>query len=367
MDVGVIDCDVHPVLVGGVGALLPYLSERWRRRLDPRKNVDFIQALVGRAPHFKGSGVLRRDATPPTGGPPGSDPAFMVQHHLNRNHIEAVVLLSLDASRVECWTDPDEAAAIVSAFNDLHADRWLSVDRRFHYALTVAPHDPVQAAAEIRRFGGTRGVVAVWLPMIDRLLGDRYFHPIYQAAAELGLPIILHPNGTEGDYVGSPTYAGGNPPTRAERYALHGEMAMSNLTSLIFEGIFERYRELKVVFTEFGWTWVPSLVWRLDSTWKSARREMPWVRSAPSQYVLDHISFTSEPGLEVPTEAHQRQVLDMMNAERTLLFSSDYPHWDGDEPQTVFKNVTPALKARIFRDNAVGVFGERILAPQSVG
>lgn len=368
---GLVDTDMHPTLsMGGknqgaywpplpVSSLFPYLDSTWRRQLRDRSDLPFVQVNVGRATRFMDA-ILKKDATPPNGGPPGSDPTYFGPDHFDRHGIEAGILLPFDSQRVDSWTNPEEAAAVSAAFNDLMLDTWLPIDRRFHIAMGVSPHDPQLAAKEIRRFGPTPRVVSIWVPMLGQLLGHRSLFPIYEAAEEQGLAICVHPNGTEGDYVGGASFAVASPPSFAERYSLLAELAMSNLSSLIFEGVFERFPRLKVVFTEYGWTWVASSLWRLDATWKAARKSAPWVKRSPTEYVLDHVRFTTEPALEIPTEREALQVLSMMHAERILMFSSDYPHWDGDEPKSVFKSAPDDLKARIFRENAVETFGDRL-------
>jgi uncharacterized protein len=353
---GIIDCDVHPTLPT-ISAFLPYMSDMWRRRLEERGSLSLQQRIPGRAWRFTGGASnLRPDATPPGGGAPGSDPDFMLKDHFDRNQIEAGILLPIEPARVDMWTNPDEAAAIAAAGNELIKNEWLSRDPRFRLAMVVSPWDPQLAAAEIRRFGGNNQVVAVWLPIINRLIGDRFFYPIYEAAAEHQLPIMLHPTGSDGDFMGAPEYAGGLVPSRQERYNLLAQFGMSHTSSLIFEGVFERYPHLKVVMAEFGWTWVPSFMWRMDATWKAGRTSFPWLKKAPSEYVSDHIRFTTEPALEPPTEKHAAQILEWMDAGRTVLYSSDYPHWDGDEPAAVFKTASSDLKRRIFRESAIEVY-----------
>lgn len=366
MPLGIIDCDIHPTLPG-LSAFLPYMSDAWRHRLSDRAPLSLVQRLPGRAWRFTGGASnLRPDAAPPGGGAPGSDPEFMLKDHFDRNQIEVGILLPIEPARVDMWTNADEAAVIVSAGNELIKNEWLSLDERFQVAMVVSPWDPEQAAAEIRRFGRNGQVVGVWLPIINRLLGDRFFYPIYEAAAELQLPIVLHPTGSDGDYIGAPEYAGGLVPSRQERYNLLAQFGMSHTSSLIFEGVFERYPDLKVVVAEFGWTWAPTFMWRMDATWKAGRPSFPWVKKPPSEYVSDHIRFTTEPALEPPTERHAAQILEWMDASRTVLYSSDYPHWDGDEPATVFKTVSADLKRRIFRESALETYPRiKVKAPNA--
>ena len=49
-----------------------------------------------------------------------------------------------------------------------------------------------------------------------------------------------------------------------------------------------------------------------------------------------------------------------MHAEHTLLFSSDYPHWDFDDPRRALKDLPKAIHSRVFAENAIETFGERL-------
>ena len=42
----------------------------------------------------------------------------------------------------------------------------------------------------------------------------------------------------------------------------------------------------------------------------------------------------------------------MMDAEHILMFASDYPHWDFDDPKRAFPPMPAGLKRRIFCENA---------------
>jgi predicted TIM-barrel fold metal-dependent hydrolase len=366
--VRIIDSDIHPLTTDGLAAIFPYISAGWRRRLDPLSGWSSAARLGSTRP----AGGLqdarnvtpwaaRGDALPPNGGPPGSDVGFVIEHHLDgHSEIEVAVLNPIQPLWVDAFVNSEDAATVVSGFNDYFASEWLSRDDRFRLTMTVAPQDAVTAAAEIRRFGDTPGVVAVSFPIMNALLGDPRFYPIYEAAQELGLPISLHPNGNEGDWQGGASVACGQPASHTERYALLSQPAISSLVSLLFRGVFERFPRLRMIFSEYGWTWVPSMLWKMDATWKSGRQSIPWVKRSPTQTVLDQIRFTTQPAVEIPRDDYVSAVLEMFSGDRLLMFSSDYPHWDGDRPEFVFRNQPAEVAQRIFWDNAVEIYGPRL-------
>jgi predicted TIM-barrel fold metal-dependent hydrolase len=54
---------------------------------------------------------------------------------------------------------------------------------------------------------------------------------------------------------------------------------------------------------------------------------------------------------------HLRQILAMFDAGRMLMFSSDFPHWDGDTPDFAARNIPPALRARVMSETARALYG----------
>jgi hypothetical protein len=97
------------------------------------------------------------------------------------------------------------------------------------------------------------------------------------------------------------------------------------------EGVFERFPKLKVVIIEGGFAWLPALTWRLDKLFERMRSEVPHLKRRPSEYIREHIWLTTQP-MEEPKDP--RQLLDVMEwiGWDRLLFASDYPHWDFDDP-----------------------------------
>ena len=132
---------------------------------------------------------------------------------------------------------------------------------------------------------------------------------------------------------------------------------MAQVTSLVCEGVFERFPTLRVVVVEGGLSWLPQLMWRLDKNFKALRDTVPWLTRLPSDYIKDHIRLTTQPVEEPPDPDHLVQVLAMMDAERTVMFSSDYPHWDNDTPQLQFRRLDRGVRSRIMAGTAAELYG----------
>lgn len=357
MSNGVIDCDVHPLVSGGIAPLFPYLDNGWKRRLEPRKRMDpYFTESPSTPPHIAG-GTNRLDATPPSGGLPASDPAFVAEQLLDSYGIEIAVLLPFQPARLSRWGDSDEPITLTQAYNMYFVGHWLEADDRYRLAIVVAPHDPRAAAAEIRRQSDTRGVVAVWVPPFQFGLGFRYYDPIYAAAQKVGLPIMFHVGAGDDNYANVPGHA-----SSCERYALQPSTASRKLSNLIFEGAVSRFPELNFIFVAYGWTWVPAQLWLMDEAWKTGRQGSPWVAMPPSEHAVERIRFTSQPADHVPKSSYRRMILEAMQSERTLLFASDYPHLDSDYPGTAFMSIDRELQHRILRQSAIETFGDRLAA-----
>src|SRR5690606_6298765 len=122
------------------------------------------------------------------------------------------------------------------------------------------------------------------------------------------------------------------------------------------------FPKLKVAMLEGGFGWVPSLMWRMDMDWKGLRHQTPWVEKLPSEYLVDHIRFASQPMEEPEDPKDIETIIEWMHGDRTLMFASDYPHWDWDDPAVTFTQLPDDLRHRIFAENAADTFGLTIPA-----
>ena len=121
----------------------------------------------------------------------------------------------------------------------------------------------------------------------------------------------------------------------------HAQGFQAHLASLVIEGAFERRPNLRFVMIEGGFGWLPSLCWRLDKLWRRLADETPHLKRLPSEYIRDHVWLTTQPMEEPPNREHLLDLVEWVGWDR-LLFASDYPHWDFDDPTQTL----PAIDGR---------------------
>src|SRR5262249_3494531 len=130
-----------------------------------------------------------------------------------------------------------------------------------------------------------------------------------------------------------------------------GHAGQAQLSSLLFNGVFEKLPDLRVVILESGFTWVPSFMWRAGPMFQELRQEVPWVKRLPSDQVREHVRVATQP-TEMLSAKHFLQLIDMMGSDRILMFASDYPHWDGESPANSLPGGIPdELRTRILSGN----------------
>jgi hypothetical protein len=137
----------------------------------------------------------------------------------------------------------------------------------------------------------------------------------------------------------------------------HSQCQQSALASLVLEGVFERFPKLKMVMIEAGFGWAPSLAWRLDKAWQRLRSEVPHVRRPPSEYIREQVWWTTQPMEDPERREDLFDVIKWIGWDR-LLFATDYPHWDYDEPSRVLPpGVSEANRAAFYLGNAQKLYG----------
>ncbi len=346
----IVDCDCHNYWCSAT-VLEPYMEGLFKdmfvrgERTGPRGAFPH-----GHRPWFHPEGFARHDVNPVE---EDDNYLIMKEKHLDKYNIDVAILTGDEPIEASTLANPYYANALCKAYNDYMIDYWLPKDERFWGSIVVAPQDAHLAAAEIRRVGGHPRVVQVLVSHgAARPYGDPFYHPIYEACAEMGLPFAMHLGGQGGI---NSTPIGAGPSTFFwETHAILPQTAMTHMASLIAHGVFEKWPGLKVVIIECGVAWVPSVLWRLDANYKALRKETPWLKRLPSEYFKSNIRMSTQP-LEQPANIqHLWATLEAMDGENTLMFASDYPHWDYDDVNKL--HVPPAWREKIFGLNALDVY-----------
>lgn len=350
---GFIDCDIHNI-VPSVGALKPYLPDRWMKHAQTfgmRVHHGYAQGIP--YPKVSPGGGSRVDAWPPSGLPPGADLDFMREQHLDVLDIECGILNCL-FPKVGEQLNEEYGAALARATNDWQITEWLEKEPRLRASIVVNYENAEFAAEEIERVGEHPGFVqVVLLPRTKEPLGKRRYWKIYEAAERHNLPVGIHFAGLGGN----PITSSGWPSYYIEDHTVMSMAFQSQVTSLVFEGVFEEFPSLRVAMLEGGFAWVPPLMWRMDKHWRRLRDEVPFLKRSPSEYVREHMRFTTQPMEEPDDPKHLLQVIEHLGSDDMLMFATDYPHWDYDDPNRAFPvRLLAGLKRKIFHDNASALY-----------
>lgn len=350
--VKLVDCDIHPAMKSR-DEMTKFMPLRWREHVRDF-GIRTASPLYGAMPYPRitpGNG-MRRDAWPPAGGPPASDVAFLQEQLLDGLGIDYGILQALGPGGATF--NQGLGAAISSAMNDWQVEKWLEADKRLRGSICVSQEDPDAAVAEIEaRAQDKRFVQIAITPRMLEPAGRKRYWPIYEVAEHYNLPISMH----------SAAYGTrANTGTGWTSFYLEEHFAFSNasqtaITSMVFEGVFERFRNLKLVVVEGGFAWLPPLGWRMDREWERMREEVPHIVRAPSEQIRDHVWLTTQPMEEPEVNRDLYDILNWMGDDK-LMFATDYPHWDFDHPEYAFKvPLDPALKHAILAGNACKLYG----------
>lgn len=219
--------------------------------------------------------------------------------------------------------------------------------------MLIPYEDSVASVAEIERWAGNPNFAQILvLTRTGEPFGKRRYWPIFEAAARAGLPIGVHAFG----HGGYPVTGGGWPSYYIEDMVGHAASQQSLLASMVVEGVFERVPDLRVVLIEAGFAWLPSLAWRLDKLCRTMRDETPHLKMLPSEYIRRNVWLTTQPMEEPEVREHLLDTIDWIGWDR-LLFATDYPHWDFDDPAFALPlRIGETQRRQLFLENARALY-----------
>jgi uncharacterized protein len=344
MAIGAIDCDIHPG-VPDIKALLPYMSEFWQESFIARGIDGFdMMSYPLNAPI-----TCRPDWRVP-GQRPGAGLDAMRDHALDHFDIGIAICNPLTGGQVA--VSETMGAAICAAVNDWIKEQWLDKEPRLRASIVVPAQAPLLAAEEIERCANDRRFVQVLLPVAcEMMLGRSYYWPIWEAASKYRLPIGIHA-GSMYRYAPTPT---GWPSHYLHDYVAQAQTFEDQLLSLMSNGVFNKYPDLKFVLLESGVTWLPSFIWRAVKTWRGVRAEVPWVNRSPADIIRANIRLTVQP-FDAPDQSAVERIVGQIDADHMLLFASDYPHWQFEGDSIMPSGLSPDLQQKMRIENPLETY-----------
>ncbi|MDQ6634341.1 MAG: amidohydrolase [Gemmatimonadota bacterium] len=276
---------------------------------------------------------------------------------LDALHIDQAVLFPDHLLSLAMVRDPAFATTLARSYNRWLYDRWLTEEPSLKGALVIAPQNPDAGAEDIRRHAARREFACVYLPAagLKILYGDELYDPVYAAAAETGMPVVIH--SVEAVYPAFPFQLEQFRTSLAVHALAHPLSMIANLVSMLETGVPIRYPDLKIGFMEAGTAWVPFLANRLDKEYVERRREVPLLQERPSR-TMRRFYFGTQPIEEPERRADVVALFELFDGENQAMFASDWPHHDFDHPQHFFGlPFSPGARRKIMGLNAARFFG----------
>ena len=226
-------------------------------------------------------------------------------------------------------------------------------------AVAIVPFNDVSAAvAEVKRSVTELGLAGVVLSSLGlrEHVGSSTYWPIYEEIEKLNVPLLVHNS-----------YGGPGNDRRADTF-LFQETVGSPLETLLacvglmYGGIPEKFRQLRVAFMGVGIGWLPFYLERMNKDVESdivtrGAASIPLLQASPGEYISrGNWYFTAR-----SNERMLPYVVETVGADK-ILFGSSYPDLDALFPESVStlrerKDVSDEAKKRILYENAKVLFG----------
>jgi predicted TIM-barrel fold metal-dependent hydrolase len=314
----VLDVDVH--LSPTKDDLEPHCHLPWRVVLGEPGGVP--PWTIGGGPHPY-PGPL------PARAPSADDPAALARALIDLG-VDEAILMPGPLLKIGILPTAGYAAALAAAYNRWLAASWLGRETGQHGAILVAPQEPAAAAIQVQEHARDDRMRAVVIPMvgIEPMLGDRRYDPIYAAAAEAGLPVVLHAGGGQSLLPASPHLI-------SQHYNSFEQLAMSqpliataHLVSMVGSGVFARYPALRVLFLGAGLSWYTHILLRMDKEYNENRRDVSFYSDRLSTYLRRQVWLGTGP-LELGFGADGLETLARISAGHGhVVYGSGWPEAD---------------------------------------
>ncbi len=247
---------------------------------------------------------------------------------------------------------PEVEYNFARAYNTWLTEEVLPGSSRVKSMLFLPFNDHNAAYKMVQDFGDKPGVIGFMITSVrHKPVHDNDYMKIYALIEEMGLPLGFH-SGFNWD---DPMFRTSN-----RFIAVHALgftwYNVVHCTNWIVNGLPERFPKLKTIWIESGVTWILWLMTRLDNEYRMRSSECPSLKMLPSEY-MKQMYFSTQP-MERPDADVMEAIFKAIDAENTLMYASDYPHWDMDLPSVIWDLpfLDEKAKRKILGENARQAF-----------
>jgi len=252
-------------------------------------------------------------------------------------------------------SDPELAAAHCRAYNTWTLEVCAGHRDRLYPVGHISLRHPQAAVQELERLAkaGVRTVFVGALPIDGKSFGCPDFDPIWATAQGLdlavGIHLVVHRN-----YLGHDWYMDRRPGFMFLSMNAIQDPRMA-LTTMVYDGVFERFPRLRVATIESASGWVVEWLDRLDYRYSYMGHSCQMKRSA-SAYFERNIWVSAD-----PEERLLPYTVELLG-DHKFFIGSDYPHAEGFvEPvakaRKALAKLPEASVNKILGDNAAQFFG----------
>jgi predicted TIM-barrel fold metal-dependent hydrolase len=263
--------------------------------------------------------------------------------------------------------DTDALYANLVSFNRWYNETWgFNFDDRIYATALLSLRDLKQGVALTEAIieMGAKVVLLPTGPAYGRSPGDPYFDPIWSRLNEAGVTVALHIMPFWYFTAISPAWGFEQDPAAWHMSAwqwmnVYGERpVVDTLSALIFDNLFGRFPNIRILVSEHGASWVPHTLSHMDKS-RGMGRNGPWkggkLKDRPSRIFREFVRVAPYPEDDIP-----KIVAELGGDASCLVMGSDFPHAEGiAEPKEYEKLLDPlsaVTKRAIMRENAMVLF-----------
>ncbi len=219
-------------------------------------------------------------------------------------------------------SDPKLADALVRAYNTWAFELCSDHADRLYPAAHISLRDADLAVAEVERVAklGCRTLFVAAMPVDGKSLGHADLDPIWAAAQDADLSISLHLCG-HSHYTGHQYYRDEYPGFMFITMNVIQDPRMA-LTTMVYDGVFERFPKLRVATIEAMAGWVGEWLERLDYRF-GYMKDTSQMKRTPREYFADNIWICGDP------EEQMFPLIVQFAGDEKFFFGSDFPHAEG--------------------------------------